>query len=48
MFYVADVSVAEIASMLGCQEGSVKASLFKARQTLTSKLIPAQRGPDER
>jgi RNA polymerase sigma-70 factor (ECF subfamily) len=34
LHYVSDMSVLEIAATLGCQEGSVKASLFKARQHL--------------
>jgi RNA polymerase sigma-70 factor (sigma-E family) len=38
LHYVADMSVLEIAKTLGCKEGSVKASLFKARQHLLKKL----------
>jgi RNA polymerase sigma factor (sigma-70 family) len=38
LHYVADMSVLDIAETLGCQEGSVKASLFKARQHLLKKL----------
>jgi RNA polymerase sigma-70 factor, ECF subfamily len=38
--YVADMPVMEIASTLGCQEGSVKASLCKARKNLMSRLQP--------
>jgi RNA polymerase sigma-70 factor (ECF subfamily) len=34
LHYVSDMSVLEIAATLGCKEGSVKASLFKARQHL--------------
>ena len=34
LHYVSDMSVVEIAATLGCKEGSVKASLFKARQRL--------------
>ncbi len=34
LHYVSDMSVVEIAATLGCKEGSVKASLFKARQHL--------------
>jgi len=34
LHYVSDMSVMEIAATLGCKEGSVKASLFKARQHL--------------
>jgi RNA polymerase sigma-70 factor (ECF subfamily) len=38
LHYVADMSVIDIAAALGCREGSVKASLFKARQHLLKKL----------
>jgi RNA polymerase sigma factor (sigma-70 family) len=38
LHYVSDMSVIEIAATLGCKEGSVKASLFKARQHLLKKL----------
>jgi RNA polymerase sigma-70 factor (ECF subfamily) len=38
LYYVSDMSVIEIAATLGCKEGSVKASLFKARQQLLKKL----------
>jgi len=38
LHYVSDMSVAEIAQTLGCKEGSVKASLFKARQHLLKDL----------
>jgi RNA polymerase sigma-70 factor (ECF subfamily) len=38
LHYVSDMSVAEIAATLGCKEGSVKASLFKARQHLLKDL----------
>src|SRR5688500_15685887 len=38
LHYVSDMSVIEIAVVLGCKEGSVKASLFKARQRLLKSL----------
>jgi RNA polymerase sigma-70 factor (ECF subfamily) len=38
LHYVSDMSVIEIAATLGCKEGSVKASLFKARQSLLKSL----------
>ena len=38
LHYVSDMTVADIAATLGCQEGSVKASLFKARQNLMHRL----------
>ena len=38
LHYVSDMSVTEIAVVLGCKEGSVKASLFKARQHLMKSL----------
>jgi RNA polymerase sigma-70 factor (ECF subfamily) len=38
LHYVSDMSVVEIAVTLGCKEGSVKASLFKARQHLLKSL----------
>lgn len=38
LHYVCDMSVVEIAETLGCKEGSVKASLFKARQHLLTNL----------
>ena len=38
LHYVSDMSVMEIAATLGCKEGSVKASLFKARQRLLKSL----------
>ena len=38
LHYVCDMSVVEMAETLGCKEGSVKASLFKARQHLLREL----------
>jgi RNA polymerase sigma-70 factor (ECF subfamily) len=38
LHYVSDMSVVEIAATLGCKEGSVKASLFKARQHLLKSI----------
>jgi RNA polymerase sigma-70 factor (ECF subfamily) len=38
LHYVSDMSVVDIAATLGCQEGSVKASLFKARKNLMNRL----------
>lgn len=38
LHYVSDMSVIEIAETLGCKEGSVKASLYKARQHLLTRL----------
>jgi RNA polymerase sigma factor (sigma-70 family) len=38
LHYALDMSVADVASALGCAEGSVKAHLFKARQTLAGRL----------
>jgi len=40
LFFVADLSVIDIADVLGCKEGSVKSSLFKARQHLQAELQP--------
>ena len=40
LHYVSDLTVADIAATLGCQEGSVKASLFKARKNLMRRLDP--------
>jgi RNA polymerase sigma-70 factor (ECF subfamily) len=38
LHYVSDMTVVDIAAILGCQEGSVKASLFKARKNLMKRL----------
>jgi RNA polymerase sigma-70 factor (ECF subfamily) len=38
LHYVEDLTVAEIARTLGCAEGSVKASLFKARASIERAL----------
>jgi RNA polymerase sigma factor (sigma-70 family) len=40
LHYALDMSVSDVAAALGCAEGSVKAHLFKARQTLASRLAP--------
>ena len=40
LFFVADLSVIDIAHVLGCKEGSVKSSLSKARQHLRAELPP--------
>lgn len=42
LHYVSDLTVADIAATLGCQEGSVKASLFKARKNLMHRLEAAE------
>ena len=44
LHYVSDMSVKEIAETLGCKEGSVKASLFKARQHLLRTLQISSEG----
>ena len=46
LHYVSDMTVVEIAATLGCQEGSVKASLFKARKNLMSRLEPVEKPSD--
>ncbi len=38
LHYVGDLSVAEIADILGCAEGTAKAHLHKARRTLADRL----------
>lgn len=38
LFYVADLSVAEVAETLGCAEGTVKAHLYSARRSLAARL----------
>ena len=38
LYYADDLSVDEIAEMLGVTAGAVKASLFKARQSLRRRL----------
>ncbi len=38
LHYVSDMTVVDIATTLGCREGSVKASLFKARKNLINRL----------
>ena len=43
LHYVSDMSVVEIAAILGCKEGSVSASLFKARQHLLKSLGASSR-----
>jgi RNA polymerase sigma-70 factor, ECF subfamily len=40
LHYALDMSVTDVAAALGCAEGSVKAHLFKARQTLSGTLAP--------
>lgn len=42
LFYVADVPVAEIATVLGCSDGTVKTHLSRARYTLAQVLRPAE------
>jgi RNA polymerase sigma factor (sigma-70 family) len=42
LHYVSDMTVVDIATILGCQEGSVKASLFKARKSLMERLEAAE------
>jgi DNA-directed RNA polymerase specialized sigma24 family protein len=41
LYYVDDQSVAEIAEILRCAEGTVKAHLHKARQSLARALAPS-------
>lgn len=38
LFYLDDLSIAELAVALGCAEGTAKAHLHKARQTLAARL----------
>jgi RNA polymerase sigma-70 factor (sigma-E family) len=38
LFYVEDLSIQQIAAVLGCAEGTVKAHLAKARHTLAKRL----------
>jgi len=38
LFYLEDLSIAEIAEILDCAQGTVKAHLFKGRARLASKL----------
>jgi DNA-directed RNA polymerase specialized sigma24 family protein len=38
LFYVEDLSVQQIAAVLGCAEGTVKAHLAKARHSLAKRL----------
>jgi RNA polymerase sigma-70 factor (sigma-E family) len=38
LFYVEDLSIPQIAAVLGCAEGTVKAHLAKARHTLAKRL----------
>lgn len=38
LFYVEDLSVAEVAEVLGCAEGTAKSHLHRARQTLAQRL----------
>jgi RNA polymerase sigma-70 factor, ECF subfamily len=40
LYYVDDQSVADIARILRCAEGTVKAHLFKARRTLAETISP--------
>ena len=42
LYYVDDQSVAQIAVILDCAEGTVKAHLHKARQALARALAPAE------
>lgn len=42
LFYVLDLSVAEVAVTLGCAEGTVKVHLSRARATLASRLGPEE------
>jgi RNA polymerase sigma-70 factor (sigma-E family) len=46
LYYFQDLSVQQTATVLGCAEGTVKAHLAKARQTLARQLQPEQ--PEER
>jgi RNA polymerase sigma factor (sigma-70 family) len=38
LHYVADLSVADVAKAMGCEEGTVKAHLAQARETLRDRL----------
>jgi RNA polymerase sigma-70 factor (ECF subfamily) len=45
LYYVDDQPVVEIAAILGCAEGTVKAQLHKARQSLARELAPTTEHP---
>lgn len=47
LFYVDDLSIADIAEVLSCAEGTVKAHLHGARQRLRSSLSPDREAADE-
>ena len=45
LFYVEDRTVAEIAAVLGCSEGTVKTHLYRARQSLSAALGEPEEAP---
>lgn len=45
LYYFEERSIGEVAAMLGCPEGTVKAHLFRARATLARELV--RRGLDD-
>jgi RNA polymerase sigma-70 factor (ECF subfamily) len=44
LYYVSDLSIAEIADVLGCAEGTAKAHLHQARQALAEHLRDQEHG----
>ena len=38
LFFLEDLSIAEVASIIGCPEGTVKSRLFHARQAMRQRL----------
>ncbi len=42
LFYLEDLSLSEIATTLGCTEGTVKTTLFRARTKLAELLATAE------
>ena len=47
LHYLEDLSVADIASLLHCEAGTVKAHLFRARRTLAAQLQCERAGDEE-
>ena len=42
LFYLGDLSIADLAEAMGCAEGTAKAHLFKARQALARRLTSTE------
>ena len=42
LFFLEDLSIAEVASIVGCPEGTVKSRLFHGRQALKQRLRVAE------